>query len=138
MKPFRCRPVTASAFLLCATNNGRVDELADVRNVFTACCVLHNMLLAHDAAIVRDENEDSEFGFHDAQVLGTRFCSIDFAASSATNDVIVHPDLDVSGTGMQSAPTDIPFFFSDGESEATHYTLRNALARHLRVETMQR
>ncbi len=116
----------------------RVDELADVHTVFTACCVLHNMLLAHDAAIVREENDQSDFGRHDASVIGTRFRSIDFASSSATNDVIVHPDLDVSGTGMHSAPTDIPFFFSDGASEATHYTLRNALARHLRVGTMSR
>jgi hypothetical protein len=115
----------------------RVDELADVRDVFTACCVLHNMLLAHDAAIVRVENEDPEFGRHDDQIVGTRFRSIDFASSSATNDVIVHPDLDVSGTGMQNAPTDIPFFFSDGRSEGLHYTLRNALARHLRVQAMQ-
>ena len=125
------------AHYIISDTRSRVDELADVRNVFIACCVLHNMLLAHDAAIVREENEDSEFGRHDAGVIGTRFRSIDFASSSATNDVIVHPDLDVSGTGMQNAPTDIPFFFSDGTSEATHYTLRNALARHLRVQAME-
>ena len=115
---------------------GRCDELSDVRDTFVACCVLHNMLLQYDAAVVRDEAQDASFGLHDhAQVLGTRIRALDFSSSASTADIIVHQHLDVSGVGSENAPRNIPFFFHDGSSEPTHYTLRNALARHLSLST---
>jgi hypothetical protein len=121
----------------------RLNELENVRDVVVACAVLHNMLLAYDSGVVRDEANDLEFGLHHSDVLGMRIPSREFAASGATDDVVVHPQLDVSGSGTDSAPRDIPFhfhdapcdipfYFHDGSSEPTHYTLRNALARHLR------
>ncbi len=115
---------------------GRCDELSDIRDTFVACCVLHNMLLAYDAAVVRDEAQDASFGLHDhAEVLGSRIRALDFASSASTADIIVHPHLDVSGTGSDNAPSNIPFFFHDGSSEPRHYTLRNALSRHLSLST---
>lgn len=109
----------------------RLNELENVRDVVVACAVLHNMLLAYDSGVVRDEANDPEFGLHHSDVLGMRIPSREFAASAGP-DVVVHPELDVSGSGTDSAPRDIPFYFHDGSSEPTHYTLRNALARHLR------
>ncbi len=107
-----------------------------MRDVVVACAVLHNMLLAYDAGVVRHEADDAAFGRHDPSVLGQVIRSRDFASSSATSDVVVHEDLDVSGLGTESAPGNIPFFFHDGESEPRHYVLRNALARHLRCSDM--
>ena len=97
------------------------------------------MLLEYDAAIVRDEAQDAHFGLHDnVDVLGTRVRALDFSSSASTADIIVHPHLDVSGTGSENAPSNIPFFFHDGSSEPRHYQLRNALSRHLRVSAEQR
>lgn len=90
------------------------------------------MLLAYDSGVVRDEADDPDFGRHDSSVLGHVIRAREFASMAVTSDVVVHEDLDVSGVGTQRAPGNIPFFFHDGSSEPTHYTLRNALARHLR------
>lgn len=107
-----------------------------MRDIVVACAVLHNMLLAYDAGVVRHEADDAVFGRHDPSVIGHVIRARDFASSSATADVVVDENLDVSGSGMESAPGNIPFFFHDGSSEPTHYTLRNALSCHLRCSDM--
>ena len=124
-----------------------LDEIKDMRHLFVTCCVFHNMLLDHDdAASMRNEASDPSFGEHVPEVIGTRFAARDFAESSTTvPDVVVHPNLDVSGAGgMHNAPSDstfffrdaltddIPLYFHDGSSQPAHYALRDALATHLR------
>jgi hypothetical protein len=123
-----------------------LDELADMRHLFVTCCVFHNMLLDHDAASMHNEASDPNFGQHHPNVIGARYFARDFAeSSSATPDVVVHANLDVSGAGgMNDAPNNsrfffrdaspddgIPLYFHDGSSQPTHYALRNALATHV-------
>ncbi len=123
-----------------------LDELKDMRHLFVTCCVFHNMLLDFDSAAFSSEASDSSFGSHDASVLGQRTHAREFGASATmARDVVVDAELDVSFAGdMSAAPADSPFLFNDapaddiplyyhdGASQATHYTLRNALATHVR------
>jgi hypothetical protein len=82
-----------------------LNEVCDVKNLFTACCIFHNMLLDHDG---------NEF---DGQLNASDFRSSRIQISSET---------DFSGT---SPPP--PGYWLGSSTEATHVQLRSILADHL-------
>ncbi len=100
------------------------DNLSDVHKLFVTCCVLHNMLLAVDQPF--SDNQP-----HASQILGNTVSSRPYSNSGI--DFVVEEDTDVTGVGMQGAPSNIPMFFHDGSTEPTHYSLRDSLAEHYNI-----
>ena len=62
------------------------------------------------------------------EVLGNVILSRHYSSGGAAADVVVDEDLDVSGVGMHGAGPQ--WFFHDGSTEPTHFTLRDKLANH--------
>jgi hypothetical protein len=107
------------------------DNLVTVHKLFVTCCVLHNMLLAADAAPFDD------FQPHVSDILGRVVSSREYS-NSRQRDVVITEETDVTGVGMDGAQAHSPMYFHDGSSEPTHWTLRDALAEHYNIATDQR
>jgi hypothetical protein len=86
------------------------QELSDVNNIFTTCCIFHNMLLAYDSGDFADN------GDLDATAVAARARS----RVTATSDF----------SGVASPP---PGYWSwlGSHAEASHIALRQTLADHL-------
>jgi hypothetical protein len=97
-----------------------LDNIEDVANLFVTCCALHNMLLLRDRPFSDSRNA--------SEVLGNVVSSRHYSSAGAGADVVISEDLDVSGVGMEGAGPQ--WFFQDGSTEPTHYTLRDKLANH--------
>jgi hypothetical protein len=84
------------------------QELSDVNNIFTTCCVFHNLLLSYDSGDFSDNGE------LDAAAVAARASS----RVTATSDF----------SGVASPP---PGYWLGSHAEASHLKLRQTLADHL-------
>ncbi len=101
-----------------------LENIQDVANLFICCCALHNMLLLVDRPFADGQPTAAE-------VLGNRVSSRHYSPAGAGADVTITSDLDVSGVGTDGAEP--MWLFQDGSAEATHYSLRDKLARHFNL-----
>ena len=69
-----------------------------------------------------------------SEVLGNVISSRHYSSGGAAADVVVTENLDVSGVGMEGAGPQ--WFFHDGSTEPTHFTLRDKLANHYNLARM--
>jgi len=122
--------IVSAAFLISDSCTPRIlklplclDNLEDVANLFVTCCALHNLLLIRDRPFIDAQNA--------AEVLGNVISSRHYSPGGAATDVVITENLDVSGVGMEGAGPQ--WFFHDGSTEPTHFTLRDKLANHFNL-----
>jgi hypothetical protein len=69
-----------------------------------------------------------------SEIIGSRISSREFSSAGPAADIVVDEELDVSGVGTEGAPPDWHGYFQNGDTELTHYTLRDKLARHYELD----